>query len=72
MTKHECEIVKRLMDENEQLRARVKSLEAITMPSPYQVPVYVPVPQIVPDITPYWERQSPYRVDLFCSNGSYS
>jgi hypothetical protein len=67
MTKHECEIMKRLMDENEQLRARVKALEALTMPSPYQAPVYVPVPQIFPDVqpplTPYWQR-SPYRVDF--------
>jgi hypothetical protein len=64
MTKEECEIVKRLMDENEQLRARVKELEALTIPSPQQVPVYVPVPQIAPPYEPPWHRPFEWQTTL--------
>jgi hypothetical protein len=81
MTKEECAIVKRLMDENEQLRARVKALEALTMPAPQQVPIYVPVPQITPYVVkpctyePGWFSPHPDlspTIMFGTSSGSYS
>ena len=54
MTKSECELLQRLMDENERMREHVRVLEAVltaatrspqAVPCPYPVPV-VPEPQI--------------------------
>jgi hypothetical protein len=75
MTKHECELMKRLMDENEQLRTRIKLLEqaaAVTAPV-----VPNPTPKIWPDpVQPYWPyRQddpfNPIFQDLVCFDGDW-
>jgi hypothetical protein len=74
MTKEECAIVRRLMDENEQLRTRVKALEAITMSAPQQIPIYVPVPQVAPPYVPSWRQPYPdlCPITFGASSGCYS
>jgi hypothetical protein len=59
MTKHECELMKRLLDENEQLRARVQMLEQAAVVA---APVFPnPAPKIWPEpaLPYYW----PYRAE---------
>ena len=55
MTKEECKLLQRLMDENERLREHVRALEAVlkaatrtpqAVPCPYPVPVFPAPPKI--------------------------
>jgi len=66
MTKEECKLLQRLLDENSELRERVKALESALAVRP----VVVPQPYTVPTYPDHWWQPRPLPWDIICTGAT--